>query len=126
MGLRVWDNRKSECCFVMKWIRIETLFGVKASQLRYWSLSTRKVAESDLEKKANESTGNISWCASHCENRNGRQFGIAGGGGGSRRVAVKGAFQRLEPDAVKVASPVLRGRSGGNVTLLPDSRQRVS
>ena len=34
--------------------------------------------------------------------------------------SVKRAFQRLEPDAVKVASPVLRGRSGGNVTLLPD------
>jgi hypothetical protein len=31
-----------------------------------------------------------------------------------------GAFSRLEPCAVKVASTVLRGRGGGNVTSLPD------
>ena len=33
---------------------------------------------------------------------------------------VKGAFERLEPRAVKVASAVLRGRGGGNAALLPD------
>ncbi len=31
-----------------------------------------------------------------------------------------GALSRLEPSAVKVAWSVLRGRGGGNVTLLPD------
>ena len=36
-----------------------------------------------------------------------------------RRV-LHGAFSRLEPCAVKVASTVLRGRGDGNVTLLPD------
>jgi hypothetical protein len=33
---------------------------------------------------------------------------------------VKGAFERLEPDEVKVSSPVLRGRGGGNAASLPD------
>ena len=36
---------------------------------------------------------------------------------------LRGAFSRLEPCAVKVACTVLRGRGGGNVTLLPDVRQ---
>jgi hypothetical protein len=36
-----------------------------------------------------------------------------------RRVP-HGAFSRLEPCAMKVASTVLRGRGDGNVTLLPD------
>ena len=30
------------------------------------------------------------------------------------------AFERLEPDAVKVARPVLRGGGDSNVTSLPD------
>ncbi len=33
---------------------------------------------------------------------------------------LRGALERLEPDAVKVARPVLRGRGGSNVPLLPD------
>lgn len=37
-----------------------------------------------------------------------------------RRV-LYGAFPRLEPCAGKLARTVLRGRGGGNVTLLPDS-----
>ena len=40
-----------------------------------------------------------------------------------RRV-LHGAFSRLEPCAVKVASTVLRGRGDGNVTLLPDGSTR--
>jgi len=32
----------------------------------------------------------------------------------------KKAFEVLEPCAGKLASPVLRGRSGSNATLLPD------
>ena len=40
---------------------------------------------------------------------------------------MKGAFERLEPDEVKVSSPVLRGRGGGNAASLPDpTRQRQS
>ena len=37
-----------------------------------------------------------------------------------RRV-LHGAFSRLEPCAVKVASTVLRGRGDRKVTLLPDA-----
>jgi hypothetical protein len=33
---------------------------------------------------------------------------------------VKGAFERLEPRAVKVASAVLRGLGGSNAPRLPD------
>ena len=36
-------------------------------------------------------------------------------------VSRKGAFERLEPDDVKVSSPVLRGRGAGNSPLLPDA-----
>jgi hypothetical protein len=39
---------------------------------------------------------------------------------------LRGAFSRLEPCAVKVARTVLRGRGGGNVTLLPDVRHEVA
>ena len=49
-------------------------------------MSTRKVVESASEKKANKSNGNISLCASHCENRNGQQFGIV------ESAVVVGAF----------------------------------
>ena len=41
--------------------------------------------------------------------------------GSSWRVCQR-AFERLEPIAGKLARWVLRGRSGGNVTLLPDSK----
>lgn len=34
--------------------------------------------------------------------------------------SVKGAFERLEPCAGKLASTVLRGGSGSNITSLPD------
>ena len=34
---------------------------------------------------------------------------------------LRGAFSRLEPCAVKVASTVLRGRGDRKVTLLPDT-----
>ena len=42
-----------------------------------------------------------------------------------RRV-LHGAFSRLEPWAVKVASTVLRGRGDGNLTLLPDGSDPFS
>jgi len=38
---------------------------------------------------------------------------------------LRGAFSRLEPCAVKVARTVLRGRGGGNVTLLPDGSDPI-
>ena len=41
-----------------------------------------------------------------------------------RRV-LHGAFSRLEPCAVKVASTVLRGRGDRKVTLLPDEPDPV-
>jgi hypothetical protein len=31
----------------------------------------------------------------------------------------EGPYEMLEPDAGKLASPVLRGRGGGNIALLP-------
>ena len=39
--------------------------------------------------------------------------------------AVKGVFQMLEPDAGKLARPVLRGGSGGNVAPLPECAEHV-
>jgi hypothetical protein len=32
----------------------------------------------------------------------------------------QGPYEMLEPDVGKLASPVLRGRGGGNIALLPD------
>ena len=32
----------------------------------------------------------------------------------------EGPYEMLEPDVGKLASPVLRGRGGGNIALLPD------
>jgi len=37
----------------------------------------------------------------------------------------KAPFERLEPDVGKLASPVLRGRGGGNIALLPGRREPV-
>jgi hypothetical protein len=37
----------------------------------------------------------------------------------------EGPYEMLEPDAGKLASPVLRGRGGGNIALLP-GHQRVA
>lgn len=36
------------------------------------------------------------------------------------RVRRRGRCERLEPDAGKLARPVLRGRGDGNIALLPD------
>ena len=115
----VWDNRKSECHFVMKRIRIEISSGAKALQTSVLVFVNKKDCRICQEKNANESNGNISLCASRYESRNGRHFGIVESAvvvGASR----KEAFQRLEPCAVKVASTVLRGERRSNTLLLPD------
>ena len=37
----------------------------------------------------------------------------------------KGPYEMLEPDVGKLASPVLRGRGGGNIALLPGRYRRT-
>src|SRR5437763_888574 len=39
---------------------------------------------------------------------------------GEAASLIKGRWQRLEPDEGKLSRPILRGRGGGNVALLPD------
>jgi hypothetical protein len=53
MGLRVKDWRESECRFVMRRIRVETLPGAKASRLLR-GLSYEKDSRTFLSRKANE------------------------------------------------------------------------
>lgn len=38
----------------------------------------------------------------------------------------EGPYEMLEPDVGKLASPVLRGRGGGNIALLPGPKQSYS
>ena len=48
------------------------------------------------------------------------QVGIVKVASNCHRVLDEGAFEMLEPDALKGASPVLRGGGGGNTVSLPD------
>ena len=71
------------------------------------------------QKKANESNGSISLCASGYKSSSKRFRSIV------ESVVVAGtfcqrAFERLEPCAVKVASTVLRRERRSNTLLLPD------
>jgi len=125
MGLRVRDAGGSEGRFVMNRIGVQTLLHAKAGRLPA-GLSSRENLSAKHKQEFVDMTGGCPLaraCGLRVSDRSSSPSAYREGLVAfkvSDRV-LRGAFERLEPDAGKLARPVLRGEDDSNVILLPDS-----